>query len=69
MQLVTSVSNVLVLITILLYVDDIDLHVFDKEGDGVEDIVVKIQLLLNIQYKVLKVTGGELKLLKYYWTL
>jgi len=46
-QLVTLVSNVLVLITILLYIIDADLHAFDTEGNSIEDIVAKVQLLLN----------------------
>ena len=40
--MVTPVSNVLVLITILLYADDADLYAFDKGSDSTEDAVVKI---------------------------
>ena len=46
-QLVTLVSNVLVLITVLLYIIDTDLHAFDTEGNSIEDIVAKVQSLLN----------------------
>ena len=50
----------------LLYIDDVDLHVFDEEGNSAEDMVAKIQLLLNTWYKVLKITSRELKLSKCY---
>ena len=46
-QLVTLVSNVLVLITVLFYIIDADLHAFNTEGNSIDDIVAKIQLLFN----------------------
>ena len=66
MQLVTPVSNALVPITMLLYIDNEDLYVFDEEGDSIEEVVAKVQLLLNTWHEVLKITSRELKLLKYY---
>ena len=46
-QLVTLVSNVLVLITVLFYIIDADLHAFDTEGNSIDNIVAKVQSLLN----------------------
>ena len=40
-QLVTLVSNVLVLIIALIHIDDIDLHVFNDKDDSAEVLVVK----------------------------
>ena len=63
---ITIVSNILVPIVTLLYVDDADLKIFNAERDRTEEIVSKVQSLLNIRNKVLKLTGGELKLSKFY---
>ena len=41
-QLVTTVSNILVLTAVLMHVDDIDLYTFDGGGDSVESLVVKV---------------------------
>ena len=69
MQLVTPVSNILVLVIALLCVDNADLYEFNKEGDSAGDAVVKAQLLLNAQYELLKINSRELKLSKYYQVL
>ena len=41
-QLVTLVSDMLVLIAALLCIDNADLHVFDKGGNSEEELVVKV---------------------------
>ena len=46
-QLITLVSNVLVLIAILMYIIDADLYAFDTKGNSIDDIVAKVQSLLN----------------------
>ena len=68
-QLVTPVSNVLVLIVALTYLDNTDLYMFNEGDDSIEALVAKVQLLLNTWYEVLKITSRELKLSKCYQIL
>jgi len=42
MQLVILVSNILVLITALLCIDDTDLCVFHEGSDSIEEVVAKV---------------------------
>ena len=42
MQLVILVSNILVLITVLLCADNVDLCAFDKGGNSIEEVVAKV---------------------------
>lgn len=65
----TPISKLFKLLAALLYVDDTDLYVFNSGSDNNQDIVSKGKSLLHAWYEVLKVTGGDLKLAKCYWTL
>ena len=46
MQLITLVSNIVVLIIALTCVDNTDLYMFDNGTNSIEALVVKVQLLL-----------------------
>ena len=41
-QLVTPVSNILVLIVVLTYINDTDLYMFNNGGDSAASLVVKV---------------------------
>ena len=45
------------------------LHVLNSGSDKTDDSVDEAQQLLEAWYFVLKLTGRDLKLAKYYWTL
>ena len=57
------------LIAALSYIDNTDLYEFNEWDDSAEEVVAKVQLLLDTWYEVLKITNRMLKLLKYYWML
>ena len=59
-------SRLVVPLAALLYIDNTDLYVFNSSCDSTKEVVQKAQNLLNTWYKVLKVTGGNLKLSKCY---
>ena len=69
MQLVILLSGLVVPLVALLHIDDTNLGMFNSGCDSTKELVQKVQTLLNIWYKVLKVTGSDLKLSKYYWKL
>ena len=61
-QIITPTSILFVPLVALLHVEETDLYVFNSSSDSAKDAVDKAQKLLNSWYKVLKVTGGDLKL-------
>ena len=68
-HLTTPVSKIVMPLVVLIFVDDTDLYVFNSGIDTTEEIILKVQRLLDTWYHILKFTGGDLKLSKCYWTL
>lgn len=68
-QLRTPISGVLLPLAALMFVDDTDLYVFNSGVDTTRELVIKAQKLLDAWHNILKITGGNLKLSKCYWTL
>ena len=62
-------SKLVVSLVALLHIDNTNLHVFNSSCDSTKEVVQKVQNLLNVWHKVLKVTGSNLKLSKFYWML
>ena len=46
-QLVTLVSNILVLISALINIDNTDLCTFDNRGNSIEALIAKVKQLLD----------------------
>ena len=65
-QLSIPLSGIVMPLVALIFVDDIDLYVFNSESDTIEELVFKAQRLLDAWYYILRFTGGELKLSKCY---
>ena len=65
----TPILKIILPLAALIFVDDADLHAFNSGSDTTEEVVLKVQRLLDAQHYVLKFTGGALKLSKCYWTL
>ena len=68
-QLLTLVSRIILLLATLMFVDDTDLHAFNSGTETDKELVTKAQKLLDALHNILAITGGNLKLSKYYWTL
>jgi len=56
-------------LAVLIFIDDTDLCIFNCRVDVTEDLVYKAQKLLDAWHRILRFTGGDLKLSKCYWTL
>ena len=67
--IISLISKSILLLAALVFVDNTDLCVFNLGIDNAEEVVIKAQRLLDAWHEVLKFTGGDLKLSKYYWTL
>ena len=65
----TAISKLSYQIVALLYVDDTDLPLLNKEYETIAEIVDRAQSILSIWYKGLQITGGDLKINKCSWTL
>ena len=68
-KLSSPITNAVLPLAALIFVDDTDLYVFNSGADTAEEVVIKAQRLLNTWHEILKFTGGDLKLSKCYWTL
>ena len=68
-QLSIPLSGIVMPLVVLTFVDDTDLYVFNSGSDTTEELVFKARCLLDAWYYILRLKGGELKLLKCYWTL
>ena len=62
----TPFSGTIVSLAILIFVDDTDLHIFNCGADTTDNLVHKVQRLLDAWYRILRFTGGDLKLSKCY---
>ena len=65
-QIIAPISSVVFLLVATLYIDDTDLYIFNSGADSTEEVVRKVWVLLDTWHEVLKIMGGDLKLLKYY---
>ena len=65
-QLSTPLSEIVIPLAVLIFVDDTDLYVFNSGSDIIEELVFKAQCLLDAWHYILKFIGGELKLLICY---
>ena len=68
-QLLIPLSGIVMPLAVLIFIDDTDLYIFNSESDTIEDLVFKVQQLLDAWHYILKFIGGDLKLLKCYWIL
>ena len=57
------------LLAALIFVDDTDFNMLNFGPCNAEELVVKEQQLLDAWNEILKFTGRDLKLSKYYQTL
>ena len=69
-NLTTSISspmtNMILPLVALIFVDDADLHAFNSGSETTEELAVKAQRLLDAWHHILTFTGGNLKLSKCY---
>lgn len=65
-EISTPILKIILPLAALIFVDDTDLHVFDSGSDATEEVALKAQHLLDAWHYVLRFTGGDLKLSKYY---
>ena len=68
-HLLTPLSGIVIPLAALIFVDDTDLYVFNSGLETIEDLVLKAQQLLDAWHYILKFTGEDLKLSKYFWIL
>ena len=64
--MISLISNIVFSLVALLYVDNTDLYVFNQGTDSTEEVVQKVETLLDTWYDILKITEEDLKLSKYY---
>ena len=65
-EITSPISRSILPLAALIFIDDTNLCVFNLGTDNAEEVVIKAQHLLDAWYKVLKFTGGDLKLSKCY---
>ena len=65
----TPISGLVFRLAALIYVDDSDLNVLNLNQKSTLEVVEEAQALLNALHFALRMSSGELKLEKYFWTL
>ena len=53
----------------LLYVNNTDLNLLNLDSISTEEIVTRVQAMLDAWQTALQISGGELKLEKSYWMM
>ena len=61
------VAKIILLLVALFFIDNAHLYTVNSRLETTEKVVIKAQKLLDTWHNVLRFTGGNLKLLKYYW--
>jgi len=62
-------SGLIVILTLLAFVDDTELFLTSKPGETVKDLMLRGEIAINLWRELLLVTGGVMRSTKCAWTL
>ena len=65
----TAITKLIFIIIVLIYIHNTDIVIFNKGNESETKIIARSQLLLDSWYIALSFTGGDLKVLKYFWII